>query len=182
MPVERDRQVVLRELLVPLVVPGLALVDLVEAERSVAPLLAVEEALGLRRLLGHLPRLRRRRVVDHLRPGRRRRVELDLGRGFRLRRRRGRLLARLSVHGSGVERGGHAEPDDGSQAASRARATPSESASSMTPRGDAAWWFRYDSAWRAAVHGFAADEGIRCLRTLREDAPHEHCSLLEQTR
>ena len=79
-PVERDREVVLRELLVALVVAGLALVDAVERQRGVAPLLAVEEALGLRGLLGHLPGLRRRRVVD------------DASRACRRCRRRGRLV------------------------------------------------------------------------------------------
>ena len=47
--VERDREVVLRELLVALVVPRLTLVDAVERERGIAPLLAVEEALRLRK-------------------------------------------------------------------------------------------------------------------------------------
>ena len=64
--VERDREVILRELLVPLVVARLALVDAVERERSVGPLLAIEQALGLRGLLRHLPGLGRRRVVDGL--------------------------------------------------------------------------------------------------------------------
>jgi hypothetical protein len=54
--VERDREVVLRELLVALVVLGLALVDAVEPERRVEPLLAVEEALRLGGGLGHLAR------------------------------------------------------------------------------------------------------------------------------
>src|SRR5207302_3199340 len=58
--VERDREVVLRELLVAFVVAGLALVDAVEGQRRIAPLFAVEEALGLRGLLAHLTRDGRR--------------------------------------------------------------------------------------------------------------------------
>ena len=78
--VERDREVVLRELLVALVVARLALVDAIESERGVAPLLAVEEALRLRGLLGHLTGDGRGTAVGRLRltAGRRGRlVELD---------------------------------------------------------------------------------------------------------
>ena len=53
-PIERYREVVLRELLVALVIARLALVDAIERERCIAPLLAVEEPLRLRGLLGHL--------------------------------------------------------------------------------------------------------------------------------
>ena len=53
--VERDREVILRDLLVALVVARLALVDAVEAEGGFAPALAVEEALGGGGLFGHLP-------------------------------------------------------------------------------------------------------------------------------
>ena len=52
--VERDREVVLRELLVAVVVARLAVDDAIERQRGFAPALAVEEALRLRGLLGHL--------------------------------------------------------------------------------------------------------------------------------
>ena len=109
--VERDREVVLRELLVALVVARLTLVDAIESGRGIAPLLAVEEALRLRGLLRHLTGDRRRTRVGGLRGGlpgsvgrRPRLVELDRIRaasgGLRGRRLRtgGRLRLRLLRH------------------------------------------------------------------------------------
>jgi hypothetical protein len=79
---ERDGEVVLRDLLVALVVVGLAPVDPVERDRRLAVLRGVEEPLRRLRLLGHLPGLHRARVFRGL-------VELDLL-GLARRRRRPR--------------------------------------------------------------------------------------------
>jgi len=80
--VERNREMILGELLVAFVVARLAFVDAIECEGRFAPLFPVEEMLGLRGLFGHLPRCGWGRVVDHLlgrcRSGR---VELDLSLG-----------------------------------------------------------------------------------------------------
>ncbi len=99
--VERDREVVLRDLPVARVVARLALVDAVERQRAVAPLLAVEEPLGRGRLFGHLTgngRRSRSSVVDvNVLPPLLLAVARLGSRGCGLRRRRGFLWLSLRL-------------------------------------------------------------------------------------
>jgi hypothetical protein len=102
--VERDREVVLRDLLVALVVARLAVDHALQHERGLAPAFGVEEALALRRLLRHLAGGHRTFI--------RRLVKRDLSRRLLRRALRGRRrcsLLRLGIPdtGSQEKRGRH---------------------------------------------------------------------------